>query len=102
MHVSSCFSVLKKKSLLGNVMMLFYIHRCIAICMKRKTIRFSCVTNCVFCLQIDLESFMLGFSARSDDLLKEKKTHGFTSCIVINICPLQILSMKKAWEYRGN
>ena len=34
--------------------------------------------------------------------LKEKKTHGFSSCIVINICPLQILTMKKAWEYRGN
>ena len=43
-----------------------------------------------------------GTHAVANLTLKEKKTHGFSSCIVINICPLQILSMKKAWEYRGN
>ena len=45
------------------------------ICMKRqksqfiKSICFSDVTNCVFCLQIDPESFIV-FSTKSDDLFK--------------------------------
>ena len=51
----------------------FYTHPLIDICMKRtkisiKSISFSDVKNCVFCLQINMESFVLGFSARSDDL----------------------------------
>ena len=55
---------------------------------------------------IENESLFITISrqekGKSTSVLKEKKTHGFSSCIVINICPLQILSMKKAWEYRGN
>ena len=34
--------------------------------------------------------------------LKAKKTHGFNSCIVISVYPLDILSIKKATEYRNN
>ena len=46
----------------------------IDICIKEKIsqlnqIFFSSVKNCMFCLQIGMESFVLGFSTRSDDLL---------------------------------
>ena len=34
--------------------------------------------------------------------LKEKKTHGFNSCIVISVYPLDILSIEKATEYRND
>ena len=34
--------------------------------------------------------------------LKAKKTHGFNSCIVISVYPLDIPSIKKATEYRHN
>ena len=34
--------------------------------------------------------------------LKAKKTHGFISCIVISVYLLDILSVKKATEYRNN
>ena len=34
--------------------------------------------------------------------LKAKKTHGFNSCIVMSVYPLDILSMKKAKKYRNN
>ena len=34
--------------------------------------------------------------------LKAKKTHGFNSCIVISVYSLDILSIKKATEYRNN
>ena len=34
--------------------------------------------------------------------LKVKKTHGFNSCIVISVYPLDIRSIKKATEYRNN
>ena len=34
--------------------------------------------------------------------LKAKKTHGFNSCIVISVYPLDILSIKKATEYCNN
>ena len=36
------------------------------------------------------------------DLLKAKKTHGFNSCFVISVYPLDILSIKKATKYRNN
>ena len=36
------------------------------------------------------------------DGLKAKKTHGFNSCIVISVYSLDILSIKKATEYRNN
>ena len=35
-------------------------------------------------------------------MLKAKKTHGFNSCFVISVYPLDILSIKKATEYRNN
>ena len=56
-------------------MILFYTHPSIDICMKRrkttiKSIHFSDVKDCVFCLQIDKESFvMFFFPDKSDDLL---------------------------------
>ena len=34
--------------------------------------------------------------------LKAKKTHGFNSCIIKSVYPLDILSIKKATEYRNN
>ena len=34
--------------------------------------------------------------------LKAKKTHGFNSCFVISVYPLDILSIKKATKYRNN
>ena len=34
--------------------------------------------------------------------LKAKKTHGFNSCFVIGVYPLDILSIKKATKYRKN
>ena len=34
--------------------------------------------------------------------LKVKKTHGFNSCIVISLYPLDILPIKKATQYRNN
>ena len=34
--------------------------------------------------------------------LKAKKTHGFNSCIVISVYPLDILSIEKATEYRND
>ena len=41
-------------------------------------------------------------SSNSSAKLKAKKTHGFKSCIVISIYSLDILSIKKATEYRNN
>ena len=37
-----------------------------------------------------------------DLLLKAKKTHGFNSCIVISVYPLDIPSIKKRTEYLNN
>ena len=34
-------------------------------------------------------------------MLKAKKTHGFNSCIVISVYPLDIPSIKKPTEYRN-
>ena len=34
-------------------------------------------------------------------ILKAKKTHGFSSCIVMNVYPFDILSIKKAKEHRN-
>ena len=67
----TCFQKLFwKQSLYQNAMKLFYTHPWIDICMKRKkitiiSISFSNVQNCLFSLQIDLESFVLGLSVRS-------------------------------------
>ena len=36
---------------------------------------FSVVKNCIFCLQIDPESFVMGFSKRSDNLLRTQEPH---------------------------
>ena len=38
----------------------------------------------------------------SQTVLKAKKTHGFNSCIVISVYPLDIQSIKKATESRYN
>ena len=58
--------IVLKKSLLWNVFRLFYTHPWISICMNQKKSQFKSIgisdlKNCIFCLEIDLESFVLGF-----------------------------------------
>ena len=42
------------------------------------------------------------YFASKSPLLKANKTHGFNSCIVISVYPLNILSIKKGTEYLNN
>ena len=61
-------------------MMLFITHPLIDICMKRKISQlnqyvFLMRKKCVFCVENDPESFDLGFSAISHDLLHMPEPH---------------------------
>ena len=40
--------------------------------------------------------------AKKQKNLKARKTHGFNSCFVISVYPLDILSIEKATEYRND
>ena len=57
---------------------------------------------CVYSYPPPIKNRLCTYSRHINVILKAKKTHGFNSCIVISVYSLDILSIKKATEYRNN
>ena len=79
--------MLRRKNVISPLSSVYYIFSVNYIFLMNITYVFAIITCLGFLVTV---------------FLKAKKTHGFNSCIVISVYPLDILLIKKAIEYRNN